>query len=83
MTTIAQQKGITEFPYSEYDSNGNETYFENSDGWWWKGEYDSNGNPTYYETSDGDWSKREYDSNRKLIYSENSTGYIVDNRPKK
>jgi hypothetical protein len=37
-----------------YDSNGNEIYYENSDGYWWKQEYDeSNGNRIYYEDSTG------------------------------
>ena len=38
---------------SEYDSNGNETYCEDSNGGWWKREYDSNGNIRYWENSDG------------------------------
>ena len=37
----------------EYDSNGNETYREHSNGYWCKYEYDANGNRTYYEDSDG------------------------------
>jgi len=41
------------FPIKIKDKNGNETYFENSDGYWWRCEYDEKGNSTYYETSDG------------------------------
>jgi hypothetical protein len=33
----------------EYDENGNETYFENSDGYWYRREYDEDGKVTYYE----------------------------------
>jgi len=53
--TKAQQLGIrdTEFPYREYDSNGIITYYENSNGDWFKREFDSNGCMTYYENSDG------------------------------
>ena len=36
-----------------YNSNGNQIYHENSDGYWYKKEYDSNGNVTYFENSDG------------------------------
>ena len=36
-----------------YDSNGNEIYFEYSNGYWSKFEYDSSGNEIYYENSDG------------------------------
>ena len=37
----------------EYDSQGNQTYWENSDGNWVKREYDSKGNQIYYENSKG------------------------------
>ena len=36
------------------DKNGNNIYFEYSDGRWVKREYDSQGNQIYYENSDGD-----------------------------
>ena len=75
MKTIAQQKGITSFPYQEFDSNGNTIYFELPEGLWWKKEYDSNGKVIYSENSYGGWSRREYDSNGNLIYFENSEGY--------
>lgn len=52
--TKAQQLGITEFPYYEYDSNGNLTYIESSDGDWAKYEYDDNGNEIYCEDSYGE-----------------------------
>jgi len=64
-----------------FDSNGNEIYFEDSDGDWEKREYDSNGNKIYCEDSDGDWEKREYDSNGNKIYYENSYGLVFDRRP--
>ena len=41
------------FPIEIKDANGNKTYFEDSDGYWWKREYDANGNETYYENSKG------------------------------
>ena len=53
MKTIAQQLNIKEFPFVIKDSNGQEIYFENSNGFWAKSEYDSNGNQIYYENSDG------------------------------
>jgi len=58
-----------------YDSNGKETYFENSNGSWVKREYDSNGNETYFENSIGFWHKSEYDANSNVIYSEYFAGY--------
>ena len=30
--TIAQQWGVTKFPFELYDVDGNQTYYENSDG---------------------------------------------------
>ena len=64
-----------------YDSNGNEAYYEYSNGYWAKREYDSNDNLIYFETSDGNWFKKELNSNGKLLYYENSNGKITDNRP--
>ena len=63
-----------------YDTNGNETYYENSDGYWVKREYDNNNNEIYYENSNGYWIKIEYDSNGNVIYREDSDGIINDNR---
>jgi len=59
-----------------YDANHNETYYENSDGYWYKREYDTNGNVIYFETSTGWWCKQEYDTNGNEIYFENSEGLI-------
>ena len=64
----------------EYDSNGNQISFVNSDGYWDKYEYDSNNNLIYHENSDGYWTKREYDPDGYQIYYENSYGKIIDNR---
>ena len=82
MKTIAQQLNVIKFPLEIKDSNNNQIYLENSDGYWTKIEYDSNGNQIYYENSDGYWWKSEYDSKSNQIYFENSTGKIIDNRPK-
>lgn len=39
--TIAQQLGITKFPFEIKDDNGNLVYCEDSDGYyWWKKEFD-------------------------------------------
>jgi hypothetical protein len=51
--TIAQQLKIKKFPFIINDHNGNEIYYEVSEGFWWKSEYDSNGNRIYYEDSKG------------------------------
>ena len=63
------------FPIKIEDANGNETYFENSKGFWNKREYDSEGNETYFENSDGYWWKYEYDANDKRTYYEDSDGF--------
>ena len=41
------------FPIEIEDANGNQTYFEDSNGYWRKYEYDADGNTTYYESSEG------------------------------
>jgi len=53
MKTRAQRLGITEFPYSEFDSNANTIYFETSKGSWIKREFDYNNYVIYYEDSEG------------------------------
>ena len=80
--TIAQQLNVKEFPFSIFDKNGNQIYWECLTGYWYKREYDSKGNDTYWEDSRGYWYKREYDSKGNDIYWEDSRGYIKDNRPK-
>ena len=61
------------FPIEIKDANGNETYIEDSQGYWQKTERDANG-LTYYENSDGFWERREYDDKGKENYYENSNG---------
>ena len=80
--TIAQQLGITDFPFKIKDKNGNRIYYEQSNGYWSRYKYDSDGKERYYENSYGYWSKIEYDSDGNEIYYENSAGKIIDNRPK-
>jgi uncharacterized protein RhaS with RHS repeats len=58
--TKAQQLGITEFPYYEYNEDGQVVYGEHKDGRWYLYEYDSNQNQTYIEESNGDWEKFIY-----------------------
>ena len=51
--TIAQKLKITKFPFRIKDDNGNDIYYENSDGYWNKSKYDEKGNVIYYESSNG------------------------------
>ena len=75
--TKAQQLGITQFPYEEYNSNGKIIYSEDSTGFWFKQEFDSNGNEIYAENSNKFWYKKKYDSNGNLSYYEDSDGYWI------
>ena len=54
------------FPIIIKDAKGNETYYENSRGFWVKRECDANGNDY--------WSKRGRDANGNETYYENSDG---------
>jgi len=67
--TIAQQLKIKHFPFVIKDKDGNEIYWETSDGYWSKYEYDVNGIEIYWE-------------NGIEIYWENSDGILIDKRPK-
>ena len=73
--TIAQQLKIKKFPFIIKDDQGNEVYFEISNGYWYKQEYDERGNRVYYEDSNGYWTKREYDDQGNQVYLEDSNGY--------
>ena len=57
-----------------YDNQGNNIYYENSDGDWRKWEYDDQGNKIYYETNTGYWAKRKYDDQGNEIYWGDSDG---------
>jgi hypothetical protein len=72
--TIAQFLKIKDFPFTIKNENGNEIYYENSYGYWYRYEYNSNRNQIYYEDSTGYWGKNQYDSNGHQIYYENSNG---------
>jgi hypothetical protein len=51
--TIAQFLKVKTFPFTIKNENGNEIYYENSDGYWIKKEFDLNGKEIYYENSNG------------------------------
>ena len=77
--TIAQQLNIKTFPF-EIKVDGNEVYFENSNGYWEKHEW-QDGECVYFEDSNGYWRKSKYQDGKE-VYCENSNGYIRDDRPK-
>lgn len=80
------------FPIQIKDSNGNETYYENSDGYWCRRKYNAKGNETYCETSDGYWrtkyagtfggtgntAKYEYDAKGNDTYCETCEGKVIE-----
>jgi len=74
--TIAQQLGVTEFPFEIRDKRGNDIYYENSDNYWVKCKYDEQGREVYHENSKGFWEKTEWDSEGNQIYYENLRGWI-------
>jgi hypothetical protein len=51
--TIAQQLGVTKFPFVIRDENGNKIYWEARNRFWSKREYDGDGYEIYFERSDG------------------------------
>jgi len=63
------------FPIEITDSNGNQTYCEDSNGYWDKYERDANGNQTYCEDSNGYWCRYERDANDLKTYYEDSDDF--------
>lgn len=62
------------FPIEIKDADGNQTYYEYSNGFCYRQEYDADGHETYYEDSDDFFSRAEYDANGNETYRENSNG---------
>jgi len=80
MKTRAQQLGITEFPYREFDDRGNQIYRERSNGRWAKYGYDERDNEIYFESCYNWWGKTKYDEHGSETYAEWSDGnktYII------
>lgn len=57
-----------------YDDMGNETYFEDHNGWS-KREYDRSGNLINKESDDGSWMEWRYDKKGNIIFYQNSDGW--------
>jgi len=51
--TIAQQLGVTDFPFQIKDKKGNVIYIENENGLWQNWKTDKNGKCIYYEDALG------------------------------
>lgn len=60
------------FPIEIKDANGESTYYEDSDGDWYRSEHDDNSNLIYCENSTGFWCKYDYDDNGNCTYAETS-----------
>jgi len=75
--TIAQQLGVTKFPFVIKNDAGKEIYCEQSNECWIKEEYNDKGQVVYFENNSGFWSKYKYDYNGNLIYRENIDGYWI------
>jgi len=72
MTTVRESK------ISRYDQYGNEIYFEDASGYWWKCEYED-GKQVYFKDSEGFWWRCDYRGDR-VVYYVDSEGCIEDNR---
>ncbi len=79
--TIAEELGVTDFPFEIRNKQGNLIYSEWQNSWsrW---EHNEKGWLIYYEDSNKFWERWDYDNNGNQIYYENSDGEIIDNRPK-
>lgn len=76
--TKAEKLNITEFPYSEYDDNENETYHESNDGRWFKTEYDDNDQVTRREYSNGSWYTFKFNDKGLELSSSDSYGNLKE-----
>jgi len=74
--TIAQELGITQFPFEIKDGKGNIIYMEDKNGYWERREIDSEGREVYYEDCNAYFIKTVYDEKGNEIYSQNPFGRI-------
>ena len=74
------KKGITGYPIRLYNDSGQEVYYEDITGFWWRRKYDQAGNEIYFIDSDGYWATGEYDSRGNVVYGEDSTGHLIGYR---
>jgi hypothetical protein len=72
--TLKEQGIAFAFPIRIQDAKGNETYYEDSTGFWHRAEHDDKGNRTFFEDSGGFWNNREYNADGNLTYYEDSDG---------
>jgi hypothetical protein len=77
MKTIAEQLGVTDFPFEIKDKQGRVIYYEASTEFWERREYDMQGNEKYFEYSDGYYCEREFDSDGNVTFYKNSDGLII------
>ena len=63
------------FPIEIWGVWGNQTYYENSDGYWEKWERDDNGCQTYCENCEGYWRRSKRDAEGNETYCEDSNGF--------
>lgn len=75
-----------EFPISLFNGAGNQVYYENSDGFWWKQRYDEKQRIVYFENSYGRRESSMYTTSGKHITNISSDGtyelweFDLDNR---
>ena len=62
-------------PIEIKNTKGNETYYEDSSGYWEKYEWDDNGRAIDYEDSSGYWERYKRDAEGRPTYHENSDDY--------
>ena len=75
MKTKAQKLNIKDFPFEIHDKDGNEIYYELSDGYWVERTFNSKGKILTYKDSTGYSFECTYDSNGKILTFKNSDGY--------
>jgi len=75
LSEIYKELGIAfTFPIVIEDANGNQTYYELSDGYWSRSERDANGYVTYHKDSDDFWYRSERAADGNETYYETSDG---------
>ncbi len=73
LSEIYKELGIAfTFPIKIKDAKGDETYYENSEGFWQRCERDAKREETYFEDSDGYCERYERDADGNVTYFEDS-----------
>jgi hypothetical protein len=75
---IIKDRSNVVFPIVIKDKNGNEIYYQNSDGYYYERTYSNTHCPLTYKNSNGDWTETTYDEDDNVLTYKKSDGFWAE-----